>query len=72
LVIRDIEIGDSVYAKDLPLPAGAVLVTEPESLIFNCHVVAEAKTTEELEGEMPEGPEVITEKAAEPEEGETA
>ena len=72
LVIRDIEIGDSVHAKDLALPAGAVLVTEADALIFNCHVVAEAKTTEELEGEMPEGPEVISEKPAEEEEGETA
>lgn len=72
LTIRDIEIGDSIYAKDIPLPAGAVLVTEPESLIFNCHVVVEAKTTEELEEEMPEGPEVISEKPAEEKEGETA
>ncbi len=71
LIIRDIEIGDSVHAKDIALPTGSVLVTEPDALLFNCHVVAAAKTTEELEEEMPEGPEVITERPAEEEEGET-
>ncbi len=71
LTIRDIEVGDSIYAKDIALSEGAVLVTDPDALIFTCHLVAAAKSTEELEEEMPEGPEVITEKPVEEEEGKT-
>lgn len=65
--VKEIGIGDSIHASDIELPEGAVLKTDAEALILNCHLVAEAKTTEELEGEMPSGPEVITEKAEEPE-----
>lgn len=65
--LRELEVGDSIHAKDIELPSGAVLVTDPDALILSCHVVAEAKTTEELEAEMPEGPEVITEKPEEAE-----
>jgi large subunit ribosomal protein L25 len=70
LSLKDIEIGDSIHAKDIELPSGSVLVTDADALVLTCHVVAEAKTTEELEAEMPEGPEVITEKPEE--EGEEA
>lgn len=65
--VKEIGIGDSIHASDIELPEGAVLKTDGEALILNCHIVAEAKTTEELEGETPSSPEVITEKEENPE-----
>ena len=41
-------------------------------LLATCHIVAEVKTTEELEAEMPVAPEVITAAKEELEEGEAA
>ena len=38
--------------------------------MLHCHLVAAAKSTEEIEEEMPVAPEVITEKAEEPQEEE--
>ena len=67
--IKDVNIGDTIHAGDIELPAGVKLITDPEAVVLTCHVVAEVKTTEELEGETPEGPEVITEKAADDSEG---
>jgi large subunit ribosomal protein L25 len=60
--IKEINIGDAVHAKDIELPAGAKLITNPEALILTCHLVAAAKSTEELEEDMPTAPEVITER----------
>jgi len=37
-------------------------------LLLTCHLVAAAKTTEQIEEELPAGPEVITEKPSEEEE----
>ena len=65
--IREVNIGDSIYAGEIELPGGVKLVTDPKALVMNCHLVAEAKSTEDVEEELPAGPEVITEKA--PEEG---
>ncbi len=65
VMIKDIGIGDTLHAGDIELPAGAALVTAADALVLTCHLVAAAKSTEELEEEMPTGPEVITEKAAE-------
>jgi large subunit ribosomal protein L25 len=65
--IREVNVGDSLYASEIELPAGIKLVTDPKALILTCHLVAEAKSTEEVEEEMPAGPEVITEKALEEE-----
>ena len=65
--VREIKVGDAIHASDLELPEGGTLKTDLEALILNCHVVAEVKTTEELEGELPAGPEVIAEKEEEPE-----
>lgn len=65
--IKEVNIGDTIHARDIELPEGMTLMTDPEALILNCHLVVEAKTTEELEGEMPSGPEVITEKTEETE-----
>jgi large subunit ribosomal protein L25 len=68
--IKEMAIGDSLHAKDLQLPEGVKLISPPELLLATCHVVAETKTTEELEAEMPVAPEVITAAKEEPEEGE--
>ena len=65
--IRQVNIGDSLYASDIELPVGITLVTDPKALVLTCHLVAEAKSTEEVEEELPAGPEVITEKAPEEE-----
>ncbi|MBN1818024.1 MAG: 50S ribosomal protein L25 [Sedimentisphaerales bacterium] len=59
--VKEIGVGDSVYARQVPLPPGVKLITDPESLVLLCHMVAAAKTTEELEAEMPAAPEVIGE-----------
>ncbi len=67
--VREMEIGDSIHAGDVKLAPGAKLISEPDMLICNCHVVTEAPTTEEVEEEMPTAPERIGEKP-EAEEGE--
>ncbi len=70
--IKEMVIGDALHAKDIQLPEGVKLVSPPEMLLATCHVVAEVKTTEELEAETPVAPEVITAAKEEPEEGEGA
>ncbi|MFH1371149.1 MAG: 50S ribosomal protein L25 [Planctomycetota bacterium] len=70
--IKEMVIGDALHAKDVQLPEGVKLVSPPETLLATCHVVAETKTTEELEAEMPVAPEVITAAKEEPGEGEKA
>jgi large subunit ribosomal protein L25 len=65
--VKEINVGDSVYAEDIALPGGVTLVTDPKALVMNCHLVAEAKSTEDIEEETPTDPEVITEKAPEEE-----
>ncbi len=60
--IKELGIGDVVHAKDIKLPDGAKLITDPEALMLTCHLVAAAKSTEELEEDMPVAPEVITER----------
>jgi large subunit ribosomal protein L25 len=67
--VDEMELGDSLLAKDVKLPSGVKLVSDPEFLIAVCRFVEEEKTTEELEEEMPEAPEVIGEEKEE-EEGE--
>ncbi len=67
VIVKEINVGDSIYANEIILPEGSTLKTDGEALILNCHLVAAAITTEELEEELPSGPEVITEKEEEPE-----
>lgn len=71
--VKNVGIGDAVHASDLELPAGAKLLSDAKALILTCNIVAQAKTTEELEAETPAaGPEVITERKPVEGEGETA
>jgi large subunit ribosomal protein L25 len=67
VVIKDINVGDTIYAGDIKLPAGAKLVSDPKLLVLNCTLVAAAKTTEEIAAELPIQPEVIGEKKREEE-----
>jgi large subunit ribosomal protein L25 len=63
--VKEVGVGDSVHARDVELPEGAKLVTDPNALVLHCHLITKVKTTEELEEEMPAAPEVISEKPEE-------
>lgn len=68
--VEGMEVGTSVHAQDLALPAGSTLATDPEALVL--HVVAE-RTAAQLEAELGEGEPAAEEEeapAAEPDEGE--
>ena len=68
--VKDVHVGDNLHARDIELPDGISLVSSPETLLVTCHLVAAAKSTEEVEEEMPAAPEVIGE-TKEPDAGET-
>jgi len=71
--VKEVGVGDALHAGDIELPDGVELVSSPEMLVVTCHLVAAAKTTEQVEEEMPIAPEVISEaKEAEGEEKETS
>ncbi len=59
--VKEVGVGDAVHASDIELPTEVKLVSDPTTLLVTCHLVAAAKTTEELEEEAPTAPEVITE-----------
>jgi len=61
VAIKDLGVGESIHAADVALPEGVKLVSSPELLIATCHVVAETKSTEEVEETTPAAPEVIRE-----------
>ena len=62
--IQGMEIGASVHAKDLTLPHGTTLQTDPEALVL--HVIA-APTQEQIEAELGEGAPEAAEEAEVPE-----
>jgi large subunit ribosomal protein L25 len=59
--VKEMDVGDALYARDVGLPAGVKLISDPEALVATCRLVSAAKTTEELEEEAPVAPEVISE-----------
>ena len=61
VLVKEVGVGDSLHASDIALPEGVTLLSPPETLLVTCHLVAAAKTTEQVEEEMPTTPEVITE-----------
>ena len=63
--IKDVGIGDTLHASQVALPDGVKLISDPDLVIVTCHLVAAAKTTEEIEEEIPSAPEVIGEKKEE-------
>lgn len=64
VLIKDLEVGDSISAGQIALPANFVLKTDPKALVVICQEQVAAKTTEELLAEVPAAPEVITERAS--------
>ena len=59
--VKDVHVGDALHAGNIELPDGMKLSSSPEMLLITCHLVAAAKSTEEVEEEMPTTPEVIGE-----------
>jgi large subunit ribosomal protein L25 len=59
--VKDVHVGDALHAGQIELPAGVKLAGSPETLLVTCHLVAAAKTAEEVEEETPTAPEVIGE-----------
>jgi large subunit ribosomal protein L25 len=57
--VKDVGVGDAVHARDVTLSDGLKLASDPEMLLVTCHLVAAAKSTEEIEMEVPAAPEVI-------------
>jgi large subunit ribosomal protein L25 len=51
--VEGMEVGTAVHAKDLALPSGTTLVTDPDALVL--HVLAE-RTAEEVEADLGETP----------------
>ena len=68
--VKDMQVGDSIHAGDIEIPAGVTLADEPETLVATCSLVAAAKTVEEVEEEAPAAPEVIGEAERAKKEGE--
>ncbi|MHB0946086.1 MAG: 50S ribosomal protein L25 [Sedimentisphaerales bacterium] len=67
--VKAMKVGESIFAKDVVLPAGVKLLTNPETLLIACFVPVAAPAEEAAEtGEEPTSPEVITERK--PKEGE--
>lgn len=66
--VKDLDVGDALHARDIELPVGVKLVSDMETLLVTCSLVAAAKSTEELEEEIPVAPEVIGEEKEEKEE----
>ena len=59
--IKDVHVGSTLHAGEIELAEGVNLISPPDTLLVTCHLVAAAKTTEELEEETPAAPEVIGE-----------
>jgi len=66
--VKEVSVGSALHAGDIELPDGVKLVSSPDLLLVTCHLVSAAKTTEQVEEEIPIAPEVIGE-SKEPEEG---
>lgn len=59
--VKELHVGDALHASDIELPDGVRLISSPEMLVATCHLIAAAKTTEQIEEEIPTAPEVISE-----------
>ncbi len=70
--VKDLGVGEAIHAGDIELPDGVKLVSSPETIIATCHVLAVAKTTEQIEEEAPVSPELIREREPEEQESEGA
>ncbi len=70
--VKDLDVGQSIYARDVKLPEGVKLITLPDLIVTTCRVLQEAKTTEQVVAETPVAPEVISAREPKAEEGEAA
>ena len=62
LSVVDLNVGDAVYMRDLPLPDGAKLLADEDAIVCRVIVLAEeAEPQEVAEGEEAAGPQVIGE-----------
>ncbi len=59
--VKDVGVGNALHARDIELPEGVKLISDPSTLLVTCGLVAAAKSTEELEEAIPSAPEVIGE-----------
>ncbi len=59
--VADMDVGDTLHASDIELPASMRLLSPLDMLLVTCSLVAAAKAAEEVEEEAPAAPEVITE-----------
>jgi large subunit ribosomal protein L25 len=67
--VNDMMIGDVLHMRDLPLPEGAKLVSDPDAIVCSITVITEAEVAPAAAEAAPAEPEVITErKPAEEEE----
>lgn len=68
--VKELEVGDSLYANDIELPAETKIVSDPETLIVSCNIVTEEEVAEaeEVAEEEPTAPEVIGEEEKKEEE----
>lgn len=57
--VRDIDVADALHAGQLTLPEGVRLVSDAQTLLVTCHLVAAAKSVEQVEEEAPLAPELI-------------
>ena len=69
--VKDLNIGDVIYVKDLKVPEDADVLSDPEAIVVSVKPPTVEKVEEEVaaEGEEITEPEVITEKKEEAEEG---
>ena len=61
VLVKELAVGGVIHAGDVALPADARLCSPTETILATCHLVAAAKSTEEIEEEAPAAPEVIRE-----------
>jgi large subunit ribosomal protein L25 len=59
--VKDVHVGSNLHAGEIELPDGVKLVSDASTLLVTCHMVAAAKSTEQVEAETPTTPEVIGE-----------
>jgi len=72
--VTHMKVGDLLYMRDLPLPEGAALLSEPETVVCSLSIVAEevVPTPEEAAVAAATEPELVREEKGEEEEAEEA
>jgi large subunit ribosomal protein L25 len=67
--VKDLDVGQVIHTGEIKLPEGVKLMMPPDTIAISCRVLAEVKTTEQIEAETPAAPEVIREREPKAEEG---